>query len=131
MDQLKGKEPLFLMEALEGMKDNGEKGDMMAQLYTSSILLKTILWLSMKEVGPMGSCKVMECFHGLMEVITVDIGLMERDKVLENTLNMMEMCKRDGGRMTYSQENLMICFQIKSMVVPKEIKAIFDIIYFF
>ena len=118
------------MEALEGMKDNGEKGDMMAQLYTSSILLKIILWLSMKEVGPMGSCKVMECFHGLMEVTIVGIGQMEKDKDLENIQNMMELYKKAGGKMTYSQVSLMKCFQTKSMVL-KEIKAIFDIIYFF
>ena len=84
------------------MKVNGEKVDMMALLFTFNISLKIIQWLNMKEVGLMEWCKEMECFHGLMEVTIVAIGLMERDKDSENTLNMMEMCKKDGGKMTYS-----------------------------
>lgn len=65
-----------------------------------------------------------------MEAITVDIGLMVRDKDLENILNLMEQSKKDGGKMTYSLVNQMTCFLIKNML-QKEIKAIFDIIYFF
>ena len=105
----KDKELLSLMEVLVDMKVNGEREDMMDQLCTFNTLQRITLWPSMKEVGLMELCKEMECFLGPMEATTVVIGLMERDKDLENTLNLMEQSKKDGGKMTYSQVSQMKC----------------------
>ena len=51
----------------------------------------------------------MACSSGLMEVSTVVSGLMEEDKALESTRGVMELSKRDGGKMTYSWESQMKC----------------------
>ena len=63
-----------------------------------------------------------------MEVSTVVSGLMEGDKALASTRGVMELSKRDGGKMTYSWESQMKCLWSRRSKLhsSQPIKATFD-----